>query len=160
MASSRSILTAIVGGGVVAATLDIGAAMLISGASLPQILQFIASGLLGKAAFDGGTGTVLLGAVLQELMGLIIAAVFVLASLRLPALRRRWMLAGLGYGVVIYVVMNYVVMPLSAVGRTPAFSVEGLIKNGLAMLLFGLIVAWFARASLPPAPAAPMAKPG
>lgn len=160
MASRRSILTAIVGGGVVAGTLDIGAAMLISGASLPQILQFISSGLLGKAAFDGGTGTVLLGAVLQELMGLIIAAVFVLASLRLPALRRRWGLAGLGYGVVIYVVMNYVVMPLSAVGRTPAFSVEGLIKNGLAMLLFGLIVAWFARASLPPAPAAPMAKPG
>ena len=70
------------------------------------------------------------------------------------------MLAGLGYGVVIYVVMNYVVMPLSAVGRTPAFSVEGLIKNGLAMLLFGLIVAWFARANLPPAPAAAMAKPG
>lgn len=160
MTSKRSILTAIVGGGVIAATLDIGAAMLISGASLPNILQFISSGLLGKAAFDGGTGTILLGAVLQELMGLIIAAVFVLASLGLPALRRRWVLAGLGYGVAVYVVMNYVVMPLSAVGRTPAFSVEGLIKNGLAMLLFGLIIAWFARRSLPPAAAPQMAKPG
>lgn len=145
MPSRRSIVTAIVLGGVVAATLDIGAAMLISGASLPAILQFISSGLLGKAAFSGGAATVVLGAALQELMGLIIAAVFVSASLALPWLRRRWVTAGLAYGVLIYLVMNYVVMPLSAVGRVPQFSVEGLVKNGLAMLAFGLVVAWFAR---------------
>lgn len=151
MASKRSILTAIVLGGVVAATLDIGAAMLISGASLTTILQFIASGLIGKAAFDGGGATEVLGAALQELMGLIIAAIFVLASLAAPALRRAWIPSGLAYGVVIYAVMNYVVMPLSAVGRIPSFSLEGLIKNGLAMLVFGLIVAWFARRSLPSA---------
>ncbi len=145
MASKRSILTAIVLGGVVAATLDIGAAMLISGAGLTTILQFIASGLIGKAAFDGGTATAVLGAALQEAMGLIIAAVFVSASLAAPALRRAWIAAGLAYGVVIYGVMNYVVMPLSAVGKVPTFSPEGLIKNGLAMLAFGLIVAWFAQ---------------
>ncbi|WP_312163493.1 hypothetical protein [Phenylobacterium sp.] len=145
MPSRRSIATAIVLGGIVAATLDLGAAMLISGASLPSILQFISSGLLGQAAFSGGTATVLLGAALQEAMGLIIAMVFVLASLALPWLRRRWAAAGLAYGVVIYGVMNYVVMPLSGVGRVPKFSIEGLVKNGLAMLAFGLIVAWFAQ---------------
>ena len=148
MPSKRSILTAIVLGGVVAATLDIGAAMLISGAGLTTILQFIASGLIGKAAFDGGTATAVLGAALQEAMGLIIAAVFVSASLAAPALRRAWIAAGLAYGVVIYGVMNYVVMPLSAVGRVPTFSPEGLIKNGLAMLAFGLIIAWFAQRGL------------
>ncbi len=148
MASKRSILTAIVLGGVVAATLDIGAAMLISGAGLTTILQFIASGLIGKAAFDGGTATAVLGAALQEALGLIIAAVFVSASLALPWLRRRWLAAGLAYGVMIYLVMNYVVMPLSAVGHFPKFSVEGLVKNGLAMLAFGLIIAWFAQRGL------------
>lgn len=149
MASKRSILTAIALGGIVAATLDIGAAMLISGAGLTTILHFIASGLIGKAAFDGGAATAVLGAALQELMGLIIAAVFVLTSLVAPALRRAWVISGLGYGVVIYAVMNYVVMPLSAIGRVPKFSVEAVIKNGLAMLAFGLIVAWFAKRSLP-----------
>jgi hypothetical protein len=153
VASKRSILTAIVLGGVVAATLDIGAAMLISGASLTTILHFIASGLIGKAAFDGGAATAALGAALQELMGLIIAAVFVLATLAAPGLRRAWIAAGLAYGVAIYAVMNYVVMPLSAVGRYPTFSVEGLVKNGLAMLAFGLIIAWFAQRSLPAEPA-------
>ena len=131
MASKRSILTAIALGGIVAATLDIGAAMMISGAGLTTILHFIASGLIGKAAFDGGAATAVLGAALQELMGLIIAAVFVLTSLVAPALRRAW------------------VISLSAIGRVPKFSVEAVIKNGLAMLAFGLIVAWFAKRSLP-----------
>ena len=142
---SKKTLAAIALGGLTAGTLDIGAASLISGRDPGFILQFIASGLIGKASFEGGTTTMILGLVLQELMGLIIAAVFVLASLRMPWLRKRWLAAGLAYGVVIYVVMNYVVMPLSAVGRAPAFDVEGLVKNGLAMLGFGLIVAWFAR---------------
>lgn len=149
MASQRSTLTAIALGGIIAATLDIGAAMLISGASLTRILHFIASGLIGKAAFDGGVATAALGLALQELMGLIIAAIFVLASLPAPALRKAWVSAGLAYGVVIYAVMNYVVMPLSAIGKIPSFSLEGLIKNGLAMLVFGLIVAWFARRIAP-----------
>lgn len=144
----RAILIAILLGGAVAGILDIGAASLISGKDPGFIMQFIASGLIGKAAFSGGTGSMVLGAVLQVLMGIIIAAVFVLASLKLSWLRRRWVAAGLAYGVGIYVVMNYVVLPLSAVGRFPKFSVEGLVKNGLAMLAFGLIVAWFAQSRL------------
>lgn len=144
----RSILTAIILGGVVAGALDIGAACLISGKDPGFILQFIASGLIGKAAFSGGTGSIALGFVLQLLMGIIIAAVFVLASLKLPWLRRQWIAGGLAYGVGIYIVMNYVVLPLSAVGRFPKFSVEGLVKNGLAMLAFGLIVAWFAQSRI------------
>lgn len=141
----KNVLTAILLGGVVAGTLDVAAASLISGKDPGFILQFIGSGLIGKAAFDGGTGSMMLGLALQELMGIIIAAVFVLASLKLPWLRRRWVAAGLTYGVGIYIVMNYVVLPLSAVGRFPKFSLEGLIKNGLAMLAFGLIIAWFAQ---------------
>jgi hypothetical protein len=144
----KNVPIAIILGGVVAGTLDIGAASLISGADPGFILQFIASGLIGKAAFDGGTGSIMLGLGLQELMGIIIAAVFVLASLKLPWMRRRWVAAGLAYGVGIYIVMNYVVLPLSAVGRFPKFNLEGLIKNGLAMLAFGLIVAWFAQQRL------------
>ena len=149
MNDTRSALTAILLGGLVAGTLDIGAASLISGKDPGFIMQFIASGLIGKSSFTGGAATIALGFVLQNLMGLIIAAVFVFASLRLPILRRQWLASGLAYGAVIYVVMNYVVLPLSAVGRSPSFSVEGLVKNGLAMLAFGVIVAWFAREKTP-----------
>ena len=58
-------LLAILLGGFVAGTIDIGAAALINIASPILILHFIAGGLLGKVALAGGTSAVLLGLVLQ-----------------------------------------------------------------------------------------------
>ena len=151
MTSRNSVLAAIVLGGLVAGTVDIGAAMLISGKSMAFILQFIASGVLGEASFDGGLGTIVLGALLQWAMSLIIAAIFVFASLRLPWMRRRWAAAGLAFGVATYFVMTYVVVPLSAVGGGWHFSPLPFIKNLAAMLVFGLIVSAFARRYVKPA---------
>lgn len=150
MASRNSILAAVVLGGLVAGTVDIGAAMLISGKSMGFILQFIASGVLGKASFEGGMGTIVLGALLQWAMSLIIAAIFVLASLKLPWMRRRWAAAGLAFGVATYFVMTYVVVPLSAVGGGWHFAPLPFVKNLTAMLVFGLIVAAFARRYVKP----------
>lgn len=135
---------AIIAGGLIAATIDIGSAVLISGRSASRILQTIAGGLLAKASFDGGLRSVLLGLALQELMGLIIAAIYVAAAVRAPALSRRWVAWGLTYGVLIFLVMNYVVVPLSAWHVVPHFSLASFFANLLAMLLFGLIVAYCA----------------
>jgi hypothetical protein len=51
----------------------------------------------------------------------------------------------LAYGVVIFLVMNYVVLPLSAIGHPPRFRVVHFMEDIVAMLLFGMIVAFFAR---------------
>jgi len=142
---AREFVVPVLLGGCIAGTIDIGAACLISGRDLPFILHSIAGGLLAKQSFAGGAPTAVLGLVLQELMGILIAAVFVTATYYLPALRRRWVLAGLAYGVVIFFVMNYVVVPLSAWRRMPHFTPVKFAANLLAMLLFGLIVAYFAR---------------
>lgn len=139
-----AVFKAILAGGVIAATIDVGSAVLISGHSAGRILQTIAGGVLARASFEGGPRTVLLGLVLQELMGLLIAAIYVGAALRIPALLRRWALWGLAYGVAIFLVMNYVVVPLSAWHVVPHFSVASFCANLLAMLLFGLIVAFCA----------------
>jgi hypothetical protein len=142
---SLGIFAAILAGGIVAGTVDIGAACLITGRNLPYILHVIAGGLLAQASFDGGVRTALLGAVLQEVMGMLIAAVYVIASRVALPLAHRWILGGLGYGVVIFFVMNYVVVPLSAWKRVPHFFPWTFTENMIAMLLFGLIVAFFAR---------------
>lgn len=142
--NSRALLAAVLWGGLVAGTIDIGAACLISGRSIPYILHVIAGGLLGKQALAGGAGTAVLGLLLQELMGIIIAAVYVLAATRLPMLTRRWVPWGLAYGVVVYFVMNYVVLPLSAWHVVPPFNLTKFLPNMAAMLLFGVIVAFFA----------------
>src|SRR6202789_2865786 len=81
-------LRAILAGGFIAGTLDIGAAVALYHISPITILQAIASGLLGKASFAGGINTALLGLVLQWAMSLIIAAIYVLAADRLPEIGR------------------------------------------------------------------------
>ena len=78
-------------------------------------------------------------------MSVLIAAIFAVATGWMRALKRRWLAAGVAYGVVIFFVMNYVVVPLSAIRRGPRFSASTFVQNMLAMLLFGAIIAFFAR---------------
>jgi len=142
---NKADLTAILLGGFVAGTIDVGAAALINMLSPIFVMKVIAGGLLGKAALGGGAGTACLGLVLQWAMSLIIAAIYVVGSHRFPVLRTRWIAYGLAYGVPVFLVMNYVVLPLSAWGKAPNFTVTTFAANLLAMLLFGLIIAFFAR---------------
>lgn len=144
---------AVLWGGFVASTVDIGAACLINGLPPVVILHAIASGVLGKPSFYMGWSSAVLGLVLQWGMGLLIAAVYVLGARRLAWMQRDWRLSGLAYGVVIYFVMNDVVVPLSKAwpGRDLSKPIDWAksSENMLAMLLFGLIVAVFARRHLP-----------
>jgi len=141
-------LLAILVGGLVAGTLDIGAASLINMIDPRVILRFIAGGLLGKAALQGGPEVTWLGLLLQWGMSLLIAAIFVAAALRLRWLTGWPVLAGLAYGVVVFVVMNYVVVYFSAWHRVNHFTPTSFIENLLAMLVFGLIVSICARVFL------------
>src|SRR6185437_5840426 len=113
----RSVFFWILAGGLAAATVDIAAASLINWRNPAFILQFIASGLIGARVVHLGFAGVVLGLILQWLMGVIIASIFFLAALLVGRARvlsgGRWIAAALGYGVVIFVVMNYIVMPLS-----------------------------------------------
>ncbi|HJR13390.1 MAG TPA: hypothetical protein VJ833_05770 [Rhodanobacteraceae bacterium] len=141
-------LPAILVGGLVAGTLDIGAASLINMIDPRVILRFIAGGLLGKAALQGGPAVAWLGLFLQWGMSLLIATIFVFAALRLRWLTARPVLAGLAYGVVVFVVMNYVVVYFSAWHRINHFTPASFVENLLAMLVFGLIVSISARVFL------------
>jgi hypothetical protein len=127
--------------GLVAGTIDLAAAAAINGVGFGVILRAVASGALGRAAYQGGTSVAVLGLVLQWAMSILIAGTFVMAAVKIPALIRRWVSAGLVYGVIVFFVMNYVVVPLSAVGHIPRFRPLSFVLNLLAMLLFGLVIA-------------------
>ena len=141
--SWRAPVLAVLAGGMIAGSVDIGAACLINHVGPALILKVIASGLLGGAALHGGEGVIVIGLVLQEVMSLAIAAVFVVGAglLRWPT--SRWIVAGLAYGPVVFLMMNLVVVPLSAavVKHAPRPSPAAILENLLAMLVFGLIVA-------------------
>ena len=69
----------------------------------------------------------------------------VVASQRISVLKRQAVTFGLLYGAAVYFFMNYVVLPLSAVGHSP-FKL-GLFLNGVLghALFVGVPIAWFAR---------------
>jgi hypothetical protein len=149
---SRRFILALAAGGVVAGLLDLWAAALINGVTLDVIMRAVARGLLGAEAMQGGTSTAVLGLVLHVLMSLLIAAIYGAATLPLPVLLRRWVLFGVLFGLGVFVVMNYVVVPLSAIGRPPAFhSLAFALQHVLAMVGFGLIIAYAAHRGARPA---------
>jgi len=146
---ARSTWLAILLGGFIAGTIDVGAAALISGRGVVFILHVIAGGLIGKdAAFSGGARTAVLGLLLQWAMAILIAAIYVLGTRTRGAISQMWVPSGIVYGIVVFFVMNYVVVPLSAYHRLPKFTAAGFAMNMAAMLLFGLIISFFARRSV------------
>lgn len=152
--NQRAMIKAILLGGLVGGTVDIFSASLISFLSPLLIMRFIAAGLLGPGVIKGGLDISLIGLVLQWLMGLIIAAIYVLASRSLTWMHRDWRLTGIAYGVPVYFVMTYVVVPLSALHHWTPFDLKGFLLNMAAMMLFGLIIAYATHRSAPPRPAA------
>lgn len=113
-----------------------------------RIAQHVASGLLGPASFEGGAATIALGVALHFTVAICIAATFYLLSLRIPALVAHPVLGGLGFGVAAYFVMGHVVLPLSRVRTSGAFSfpvfVNGVVGHAV---LIGLPIALFAARS-------------
>jgi len=149
--ASKQALTnvqAIFWAGLVAGTLDAVDGVIAfgtQGLNPIQVLQYIASGALGKAAFQGGLATAALGAALHFSIAWVAAAVFVSAARRLEVLKTHAVLAGLLYGSAVYFFMNYLVLPLSAVAAS-TFQL-GLFLNGVIghSLFVGLPISLFAR---------------
>ncbi len=139
---------AILSGGFVAGTIGIGAVCLIAGLDPAWIAKLGAVALFYPSAFRGDTGLAVLAMLLLQWgMSLLIAAVFVVAARDVPAMRRFWVGCGLAYGAFAYFVMNNGVVPLLDMAHLKFmhFTLGLFCKNMLAMLLFGLIVAGFAR---------------
>jgi hypothetical protein len=133
----RRVIQAILLGGLAAGVLDIADAIiftLIRGGSPPRMLQGIASGLLGQSAFQGGSATAALGLFLHFVIATGAAAVYVAASLRVPALLDRPLVWGPVYGLIVYAVMRFVILPLSLIRMQPLS-----LNIGFANLIFAHI---------------------
>ena len=116
--------------GAVAGALDISYAFIVYGQlsyhlSPVEVLQSVAAGWLGKdAASAGGAATALLGLATHFMIATVMATVFVLAATHQPSLNRNAALCGLIYGFALYLVMTYVVVPLSAAHQSQQFATD------------------------------------
>jgi hypothetical protein len=109
-----------------------------------------ASGVLGReASRAGGWQTAILGIFLHFCVAFAIAAVYYLLTRPLPVLLKHPVVAGLVFGVAAHFIMQYVVIPFSAIGTYPSWPPVGSLLNSLIghALLVGLPVALIAARS-------------
>ena len=104
-----------------------------------RILQSVAAGLLGRdAARAGGLPTALLGLFLHFFIATSVVIVYNLASRRLPVLTQHPVICGIAYGLCVYLVMYYVVMPLSAIHSGVPHSPLPVLANNLLIHILGI----------------------
>lgn len=136
--------------GLIAGTLDIGENLVFNAfrhITPAMVFQYIASGLTGPWAFHAGAESIALGVGIHYTIAMFWTAVFYLASRRITVLVRGAVMSGLAYGAVVYLVMNFVVLPLTRVPHAHAAITLASRVSGVLALLFciGLTVALLTR---------------
>jgi uncharacterized membrane protein YagU involved in acid resistance len=141
----RSGTRAVVVGGSIGGALDLAFALTfaaVNGVGPAQLLQTIASGLLGAAAYEGGVPAAVLGFAAHFVMSFVWAAIFVAAAAGAPQIAARPLLAGTLFGVFVFLTMRLVVLPLSAFPHPVSFKPLAASLDLLShMFLFGLPIA-------------------
>jgi hypothetical protein len=145
---SRRFWIAALAGGMLAGTLDIFYAIAYLGIynKTPLwVLQSVATGWLGKAAFTGGTYAGLVGLASHYGISLAAATVYGAARHLVPWMRSHWVVSGAIFGVGVYLFMSFVVVPLSAAPFKMPAKPEPILRGFIShALLFGIPIAWCA----------------
>jgi hypothetical protein len=131
--------------GLVSGTLDITATSILvktQGGHLKRLFQGIASGALGTSAFQGGKKTAAAGLLFHFIIAFVAATVFYLLSRRLTILLDNPFLSGAFYGAAVHLVMNRIVVPLSAAPKRE-FSAKAFLTQLIIHVFFvGLPIAF------------------
>jgi uncharacterized membrane protein len=138
--------------GLIAGTLDIADALIFNQLreiSPILVLQYIASGLIGPRAFLEGNSSAMLGLLLHYVIAITWTFAYYEISRRAIILNHHPVLSGLSFGLLVYLVMNFIVLPLSTVKRTAStITVASRINGVLALLIcIGLTVALLMKCS-------------
>jgi hypothetical protein len=118
--SSTRATAFVLAGGLLAGTLDITYACvywgLKAGVQPTRIFQSVARGVLGAATFRGGASSAALGLFLHYFIAITMSFVYYLVARKWKALSNHAIMFGAAYGLVLYGVMTYIVVPLSRAG--------------------------------------------
>jgi hypothetical protein len=136
----------------VSGTLDILFAMILTlafGRQIPNMLRFVGSGPFPMAT-DMGTGGAILGLVVHFVLMAIMATVLVLIVQWRPQLAAAPLLTGLGYGLITYFIMNWLVVPIRFGTPLPPKALSVATQLFAHIVLVGIPMAYIAAYYLRP----------
>ncbi len=104
--------------GLIAGILDITAALVINvglrgQTTVSKLLQSIASGIVGKSAYEGGFAMAAFGLFLHFLIAILFALIYVLVYPSLVIAKKQPLLSGIVYGLIVWCIMNLIVLPFT-----------------------------------------------
>lgn len=140
MAASNKAIT-IIWVSLLAGTCDITSAFIINYHTSPLVIfRYIASAVFGKAAFTGGSQMIWWGVLFHYVIAIAFSVcLFMLYPHIKKLLPNKYMIA-LIYGIVIWLFMNFLVLPLTNVPKQH-FKTYGVITGILALIIcIGLVV--------------------
>jgi hypothetical protein len=148
-APKKSVWFHVIVGGLVLATLDLIFACTFWGVlrdvSPERILQSIAAGVQGRAAFEGGSSSALLGLACHYVIATMMVLAYTLAAARMRLLVEQPVRYGLLYGLLLYLLMSHVVVPLSNAPQPTKVYLPWIVASIIMHAVFGVICAWSAR---------------
>ena len=106
-----------------------------------QVLQFIASGIYGPSAINGGTGMILIGTFFHFLIAYVCAGIYFVLFPKIKALKNSKVTSGLIFGLGIWLVMNLLVLPYTNIPKSPfdlSLAIVGIVWH---MVLVGVPIA-------------------
>ena len=144
--ASQPLIAGFIRTGVLAGTLDaLGASthyFLRTGKSPAAVWRYVASALLGPTATTGGSVTVLTGVAMHYAIAFGWTALFFIAASRSRALRGNPWIVGPCYGLIVWLMMTRVIVPMTLIGPPTTFNaVQAAIGALIIVLCVGVPIA-------------------
>lgn len=111
---------------------------------IKPVLLFVASGLLGKSAFTSGDAMMLVGLLIHYCVAAAFTVFFFLTVAKTDFAKQQQLLTGILYGALVWIVMNLLVLPLTAappLKKTPSGVAVG---AGILICCIGIPLAYLA----------------
>lgn len=147
MASKNTLTRAIILTGLLAGTLDITAATiqfyLVTGKGPEVILRYIAGALFGAEVVNNQPVMPIIGLVMHYCIAMTFTAFYYWVYPRMAYLGKKWWVNGIVYGLLVWIVMNVLLVPLTRIGHRPFHLNNVLIGAGILVICIGIPIAYF-----------------
>ena len=147
--NDRSTFPTVILAAFLAGLLDLVAAIIVYSVFLNKttalkIMQSVASGVFGPAAYSGGITMAVYGIIFHFIISLVFTVFYFYIYPRVPFLRQERVISGVAYGIFIWLVMNLIVLPIAFSGLFPSHLLSALIGIAIIVVSVGIPIALIA----------------